>query len=60
LDFDKEYFNLYVNKNLIGVDRTTAGDEVGFDGLRYKCQSVTPWFGIDGWNAVLCVRIGDD
>lgn len=60
LDFSKEYFNFYTSKLFIGVDRNSAGDQVGFNSFRYKCQSVTPWAAIDGWNAVLCVKVGDD
>lgn len=60
LDFSKEYFNLYISKLIIGVDRDSAGDQLGFSEARYKCKSVTPWSSIDGWNAVLCVKVDDD
>lgn len=60
LDLQKSYFNFYVSTDVLDVQRDISGDQIAFQGLRYQCESSTPWFGIDGWNAILCVLIGDD
>lgn len=57
LSFQKEYFIFYVSKDLIDIGRQEAGDRVVFNGRRYQCESVTDWFNIDGWVAMLCVEV---
>lgn len=57
LDFNRSYFNFYVSRNVIDLQRNIAGDQLEFQGKRYQCVSKTPWVGIDGWDAVLCVEI---
>lgn len=58
LDYQKTYWNFYVSADLLDVSRDVSGDQLVFDGLRYQCESITPWRSIDGWNAVLCSEIG--
>ncbi|ASG88408.1 phage collar protein [Salmonella enterica] len=58
LDYQKTYWNFYVSADVIDVARDVSGDQFAFDGLRYQCESITPWRSIDGWNAVLCAEIG--
>lgn len=57
LNFQKEYFSFYVSENLVDVGRDEAGDQVVFNNKRYLCESVTDWFNIDGWVAMLCVEV---
>ncbi len=57
LDFQRNYINVYVSKNVIDVARDVSGDQIVFNGNTYQCVSVTPWVSIDGWNAVLCVQV---
>ncbi len=59
LDFSKSYFNFYVSRSVIDLQRNVAGDQLEFQGKRYQCVSKTPWAAIDGWDAVLCVEITD-
>ena len=59
LDFDRSYFNLFVPANVIGLGRDRSGDQLTFNGRRYQCETITPWFAIDGWNEVLCIDIGE-
>lgn len=57
LEFDKYYLKFFVSKNVIDVTRNKSGDLLAFQGNNYQVESVTPWFGIDGWNEVLAVQV---
>lgn len=57
LDFQKNYWNFYVPQNTIDVNRDVSGDQAIFQGQRFQFLSKTPWFGVDGWNAVLAVEV---
>lgn len=57
LDFQKTYFNFYVSRSVLDLQRDVSGDQLTFQGQRFQCVSKTPWYGIDGWDAVLCVEI---
>lgn len=60
LDFSKSYYYFYVQSDLLDILRDVSGDQIGFNGRRYQCESNTQWFQIDGWQQVLCVDIGVD
>jgi hypothetical protein len=57
LDFQREYINVYVSKDVLDVTRDVSGDMIEFNGNSYQCLSITPWVAIDGWSAVLCVQV---
>ena len=57
LDLQQEYFIFYVSKKIIDLDRDTSGDQLVFGGDRFQCLSNTEWYNLDGWKAVVCVRI---
>lgn len=57
LDLQRTYFNFYVSRAILDVDRDVSGDQMFFNGQTFQCLSITPWGSIDGWNAVLAVRI---
>jgi len=57
LDFQKDYKTFYVPQNIFDVGRDVAGDQFIFEDQIYNCQSKTDWAGIDGWTAILCVRV---
>jgi hypothetical protein len=59
LDFQRNYVNVYVSKNVLDVTRDVSGDLIVFNGKPYQCVSETPWAAIDGWDAVLCVQVPD-
>lgn len=57
LDFQQNYLNVYVSRSLLDIARDVSGDQIAFQGKRYQCVSKTPWYGIDGWDAILCVEV---
>lgn len=57
LDLQKDYINVYVAKNALDVDRDVSGDQLIFNGNYYQVVSKTDWFAMDGWDALLCVRV---
>jgi hypothetical protein len=57
LDFTKNYYNFYCSNNIIDAQRDVSGDQIVFQGTTFQCIKVTPWFGVDGWNAVLAVQV---
>jgi hypothetical protein len=57
LDFDKYYLKFFVSQDVIDVDRDVSGDLMCFHGNTYQCLSITPWFPMDGWVEILCVKI---
>lgn len=57
--FDKNYVTIYVSKNALDVAADIAGDQFAYNGKRYQAESKTDWFAQDGWDAILCVQVGD-
>ncbi len=58
LDLQKNYANLYVSADLIDVGRGVAGDQYVFNGRLWQCESLTPWYAVDGWVGVLSIDVG--
>lgn len=57
LDLQKTYFNFFLEQTVIDVGRDVSGDQFIFQGNKYQCLSITPWFGIDGWVEVLTILL---
>ena len=57
LDLQKTYYNFYMPFPVQDIERDVTGDQIVFNGQTFQCLSSTPWGAIDGWNAVLAVRI---
>lgn len=57
LDWQKNYWTFYVSIDVIDVNRDVSGDQFFFNGKVFQCESITPWFQIDGWTAVLCIEV---
>ena len=57
LDFQKYYLMFYVSKNMLDLTRDVAGDRIKFNGNTYQCVSETDWFPMDGWIAMLAIKI---
>lgn len=55
LDWNKSYSTFYTSQSITDVQRPKAPDKIVFGGQTYICQATTPWFNIDGWDAVICV-----
>lgn len=60
LDLQKDYWNYYSSNNINDLERSVAGDQIGFNGQRYQCESNTDWFQIDGWKGTLFIHVGID
>ena len=56
LDFQRNYYNVYVSQDVIDVERDVSGDQIIFNGVKLQCESATRWFDMDGWTAILCVQ----
>lgn len=57
LDLQRTYVNIYLSRDVTDINRDVAGDQVIFKGAKYEALSQTDWFGMDGWDAVLCVKV---
>jgi hypothetical protein len=57
LNFQKDYYLVYVSQNVLDVDRGVSGDQIIYNGLTLNCESLTKWFPQDGWVEILCVRV---
>lgn len=57
LDFQKDYFNFFVPQDIYDVSRDVAGDQFKFQGKNFQCVSKTSWYGVDGWDQILCVAV---
>ena len=57
LQFDKLYYHFFVPQSIVDVARDVSGDLMVFNGQTYQCQSITPWFAVDGWVEILAVAI---
>lgn len=57
LDLQKNYYNVYVSQDALDVDRGVSGDQIVFNGMTLNCESLTKWFAMDGWVAILCVQV---
>jgi len=60
LDFQKDYWMFYTSNNLQDVGRMISGDQIGFNGNRYQCESDNDWHPIDGWKGSLFIHVGLD
>jgi hypothetical protein len=57
LDLSKKYMNLFVPNNILDVNRDVSGDQFIYNSETYQCESAEPWFSIDGWTAILAVKV---
>lgn len=57
LDFQKGYYNIFVQLDVADIKRASAGDQFTFGGKKFQVLSNEPWFQMDGWDQTLCVEI---
>lgn len=57
LDFQKNYRNFFVQRDIFDVKRDVSGDQFCFEGKNFQCVSKTAWYGVDGWDQVLCIEV---
>lgn len=60
LNLQKKYYTFYTSNNVINLQRTVSGDQMGFNGQRYQCESNNTWYEQDGWKGILLVHVGVD
>ncbi len=58
LDLQKTYFNFFVSKELVDIERDVSNDLLVYQNNVYQCQSATEWFGIDGWIQMISCKSG--
>lgn len=59
LEFQKNYVKIYVDRDVIDLDRDAGGDMFVFGKSRkkYKLEDETTWFEQDGWVSCLAVQV---
>lgn len=57
LEFQKNYVKIWVDKDVVDLDRDASGDYFEFGGKKYKLEDETTWFEQDGWTSCLAVEI---
>lgn len=57
LDFQRLYYNFFVQQSVFDIMRDVSGDQFVFEGKNFQVISKTPWHGIDGWDQVLCIHV---
>jgi hypothetical protein len=57
LDFQKSYYNFFMQQDAMDVTRDVSGDMFQFQGNNFQALSKTPWFGIDGWIQILTILV---
>ena len=57
LDFQKNYVNIIIQKNVTDLSRDMAGDNFWYSGRLFIAESRTNWFAQDGWESILCIEI---
>ena len=56
LDFQKEYYTVYSNQRMHGLNEQSQPDKLYFHGKDFIVQKTCYWNEYDGWGYVLAVR----
>ena len=56
LDFQKEYYYVYSNQRMHGLNEQAQPDRLHFHGKDFMVQKTCYWNEYDGWGYVLAVR----
>jgi hypothetical protein len=57
LDFQKNYFTVYVTMDMQDLARDVSGDRITWDCTTLQVESKTDWFKVDGWIGLLAVQV---
>lgn len=57
LDYQKNYITWFVPMSLVDASRDMSGDEIQYDGQRWKVESKTDWYSRDGWVYATLVQV---
>lgn len=55
LNLQRTYFNFFLPQSIVDVNRDVSSDYFTWNGNIYTCESITPWYWIDGWVEVLTI-----
>lgn len=56
LDFQKEYYTVYSNQKMSGLNENPHPDKLIFHGKSFVVQKTTYWNVYNGWGSVLAVK----
>jgi hypothetical protein len=57
LDYKKNHRMLYSVPKVSGLSRVNSGDQLEFEGKRWKVETQTGWFATAGWDSFVMVEI---
>lgn len=57
LDFQENYVKIFVDKDIVDLDRDSTGDMFYFGGKYYKMENEKTWFYQDGWTSCIAVEV---
>ena len=57
LDFQKKYITVFIEKDLLDLNRGVSGDKLIFNGENYQVESETDWMSQDGWTYLTAVKV---
>lgn len=57
LDFQKTYKRLYIELDVIDLERGATGDQFIISGDTYQLTSSVQWFEADGWVSLIAIKI---
>lgn len=58
LDLQRNYVKVYANRNIIDLERDSAGDRFIYNGRVFQLESQYTWWHEDGWDKCIAVEIG--
>jgi hypothetical protein len=58
LNLEYTYFVFYTSNEITDLIRGSSGDQLVINNKQYQCETITPWFEIDGWVRVICRYVG--
>lgn len=57
LELQKNYVKIWIDKDIVDLDRDSSGDYFKFSGKTFKMEDETTWMEQDGWVSCLAVEI---
>lgn len=59
LDYEKNYVYWFVPRSVVDAARNLSGDQFDYGTKKYQVESITDWYGQDGWISALAVQINN-
>ena len=57
LDMQRHYVTIYAPNSMVDIRRDVTSDRFQFKGATFQGLSLTKWFSVDGWNAIIAVEV---